>query len=293
MDMRFLPIITLFFTALCSATENTPQQKEQETAVENRIQEEQKSQQLPFSILAHKPNYLLPFSYNDKIKQNDAYKDGDSMQKLEIEFQISFKMPLAQNIAGSDFSAYFAYTQVSFWQAYNFNNSSPFRETNYEPELFVQWDGNVDLGDSGWKLQAATFGFTHQSNGRAEPLSRSWNRLEGRVALAYGDLVLAFNPWHRFKESSDDDNNPDLLDYYGHGKLTAAYKFDEHVLSMTTRNNFESGFSKGSIEATWSFPIYQKVRGYVKGFSGYGNSLIEYNQYTNTLGFGISMTDWL
>lgn len=285
-------ILSLLFSALCSAAEDNSELATQDTAIQKRIEQEQNNQQLAFSIIPHKPNYLLPLSLNQKIKQYDIYPKEQGMQEAEIEFQISFKMPIAENIAGSDYSVYFAYTQVSFWQAYNFDHSSPFRETNYEPELFVQWDGNVDIG-SDWKLQAATFGFTHQSNGRAEPLSRSWNRLEARIAFAYDNLVLAFNPWYRFKESSDDDNNPDLLDYYGHGKLTAAYKVGKHTFSMTTRNNFESGFSKGSVQATWSFPIYQKVRGYVKGFSGYGNSMIEYNQYTNTLGIGISMTDWL
>lgn len=296
--MHFLVLIPLFlFSALSYATEDPHTIKntktgDTDTALEARLEYEDKAEHAAFGIIPHKPTYLLPFSYNDKIKQYDLYGEDAETQQLELEFQISFKMPLLVDIADSNISLFFAYSQVSFWQAYNFDNSSPFRETNYEPELFAQWDGDVDLG-AGWKFKVATFGFTHQSNGRAEPLSRSWNRLESRLVAEQGNLVVAFNPWYRLEETDSKNNNPDLLDYFGHGQITAAYKLDEHTFSVSSRNNIESGFSKGSIEGTWSFPIHGKIRGYFKAFSGYGNSLIEYNYYTNTVGLGISMTDWL
>lgn len=290
--MRFLILAPLLvFSSITMSAENTNSGKKS-TALEDRIEYEENAEHAAFGIIPHKPTYLIPFSYNDKIKNYDIYGDEFEVNELEIEFQISFKMPLLVNINDSDISLFFAYSQVSFWQAYNFDNSSPFRETNYEPELFAQWDTDLNLG-AGWTFKVASFGFTHQSNGRAEPLSRSWNRLEARATAEYGNLVVSVNPWYRFHESESDDNNPDLLDYFGHGKITAVYKWDAHTFSISSRNNLESGFSKGSIEGTWSFPIHGRVKGYFKAFSGYGNSLIEYNQYTNTVGIGISMTDWL
>ncbi len=266
-----------------------------DSALDNRLEQEAKNQESAFAIIPYKPTYILPFTFNQKIKDYQAYdeiSDGDDSQRLELKFQISFKMPLATNIADRPVSLYFAYSQVSFWQAYNFDNSSPFRETNYEPELFAQWHKTYDLG-AGWKFKAASIGFAHQSNGRAEPLSRSWNRLEAKFAAEKGNFVVVVNPWYRFNETESNDNNPDLLDYYGHVKITAAYKLEEHTLSLISRNNLESGFSKGSIEGSWSFPLHGRLRGYVQLFSGYGNSMIEYDEYTNTIGLGISMTDWL
>jgi phospholipase A1 len=268
----------------------------QESAIDQRIQQEKKLQQLSFSLTPHKPNYLLPFVFNEKIASYDVYPKNDSednkMQDLEVEFQFSFKVPVFIEIANLPLSIYFGYTQVSIWQAYNTENSSPFRETNYEPEIFATWQQDKNL-IANWNFRFASLGFTHQSNGRTEPLSRSWNRLNANMILENKNFIIGINPWYRFDEAESEDNNPDLLDFYGHGQVTFAYKDDNHTFSLISRNNIESGFSKGSIKASWSFPIHNKVRGYFQVFSGYGNSLIEYNEYTNTIGIGIALTDWL
>lgn len=266
-----------------------------DSAIDTRISQEKELDEVYFSLIPHKPTYVLPVVYNQNIQTYDVYpqnEDGSNQQQqLEMEFQISFKMPVLVGITDLPISLYFAYTQVSYWQAYNAEHSSPFRETNYEPEFFATWKKDTDIG-LGWTFKLASLGLTHQSNGRGESLSRSWNRLNANAIFEKQNLVIDVNPWYRFSESEDDDN-PDLLDYYGHGKITIAYKINSHTLSLMSRNNLESAFSKGALEASWSFPIRNKVRGYVKVFSGYGNSMIEYDQYTNTIGVGISITDWL
>ena len=282
--MRLFSLFIVFFSFASHA---------QQSAVDNRLKQEESIQDTRFSIIPHKPTYILPFVYNDKIQSYDVYQGAsDKLQPLEMKFQFSFKVPVAVNISELPLSLYFAYSQVSFWQAYNSENSSPFRETNYEPELFLQWEQTKKLSQN-WDFKLATFGFTHQSNGRAEPTSRSWNRLESKFIFENDNFVIALNPWYRFKEAEESDNNPDLLDYYGHGKITFAYKLNKQTFSLISRNNLESGFSRGSLEASWSFPIHGKLQGYLQVFSGYGNSMIEYDQYTNTVGLGISLTDWL
>ncbi|WP_019613707.1 phospholipase A [Psychromonas ossibalaenae] len=266
-----------------------------QSAVDQRLQQEKNLEQVNFSITPHKPTYILPFNYNDKIDSYDVYRnagDDHQAQNMEMKFQISFKMPIAQNIADLPLSVYFAYTQLSFWQAYNTEQSSPFRETNYEPEVFALWQQDQELG-AGWKFKLATLSFTHQSNGRSEPISRSWNRFDAKFLFEKNDFIFVVNPWHRISESAEEDNNPDLLDYYGHGKMSVIYKRSSSTFTLTSRNNLESGFSKGSTEFSWSFPIHGNLRGYLQVFSGYGNSMIEYNEYTNTIGLGISLTDWL
>ena len=67
------------------------------------------------------------------------------------------------------------------------------------------------------------------------------------------------------------------------------------MFSVMSRNNLESGFEKGAVELSWSFPLWgwPYLKGYVQYFNGYGRSLIDYNQHSNVIGVGVSLTDWL
>ena len=106
---------------------------------------------------------------------------------------------------------------------------------------------------------------------------------------------MSFKPWYRIPESDSDDDNPDITDYLGHYELTATYGWRNNVFSVMSRNNLESGFSKGAVELSWSFPLWDwpYLKGYVNYFTGYGRSLIDYDSYSNVIGVGISLTDWL
>ena len=67
------------------------------------------------------------------------------------------------------------------------------------------------------------------------------------------------------------------------------------VFSIMSRNNLESGFQRGALQLSWSFPLFKwpYLKGYVQYFTGYGESLIDYDHYVNTIGFGLSLTDCL
>jgi len=62
-----------------------------------------------------------------------------------------------------------------------------------------------------------------------------------------------------------------------------------------SRNNLESGFQRGAVELSWSFPFSNRedLKAYIQTFSGYGESLIVYNSEVSRIGIGIVLSDWL
>ncbi|RKZ97370.1 MAG: phospholipase [Gammaproteobacteria bacterium] len=252
----------------------------------------------PFTLMAHKPNYILVGAHNFSGYNPDVYREHANDQTIDVDdteaqFQISLKFPLAVNLFNM-VDLYAAYTNHSFWQVFNNDVSSPFRETNHEPEMWAQFTPD-DWEFFGFKNSANAFGVVHQSNGRSGVLSRSWNRVYANFVFERDNLALSVKPWYRIKEDREDDDNRDITDYLGHGELRAAYKMNDHTFSLMSRNNIESGFSNGAVEASWSFPLgnYPYAKGYIQYFNGYGESMIDYNNHVNKLGIGVSVSDWL
>jgi len=270
--------------------------EEESTPVERRVKEEQAVlSHSRWAILPHKPNYILPYTYNDSVN-NEPFQEVDpdvpDLDNSEAKFQISFKLPLWERMFGSNADLYFAYTQISFWQVYNTENSSPFRDTNYEPEGVVVLHTDNALG--GFKNRQLAFGLVHQSNGRGlDELSRSWNRIYASGTLEKGKFASSLKVWYRLPEDEEDDDNPDIEDYLGYGELRAGYRWGNHVFATMLRNNLQTGDNRGAIELDWSFPLLPKLKGYVQYFYGYGESLIDYDHKNNRIGVGVLLSDWL
>lgn len=265
-----------------------------DSALEQRLQEERRSRESRFSILPHKPNYLLPVAYNST--PNNAVYTGlvggnENLDELEVKFQLSIKTPIWDDIFDDNGTLYVAYSQVAYWQAYNSGYSAPFREINFEPEIFLSFKTGYEF--LGITSQAVTVGFNHQSNGRAKPLSRSWNRVTANLVFGSGNTYITLRPWFRIPESSQDDDNPHMEKYYGYGELTILHKIRENTLTMMLRNNLRTSGNKGAVQLDWSFPLHKKLKGYVQFFNGYGESLVDYNHSNNRIGVGVMLTDWL
>ena len=266
--------------------------------VERRLEADRKAASRPFSIMAHKPNYFLAAAYNSKGWSADVHREetGDaaySNDDLESQFQVSLKVPLAVGLMGDRLDLYGAYTNRSFWQVYNRENSEPFRETNHEPEVWLQFRNDWSI--FGFTNSVNTVGWVHQSNGQSGLQSRSWDRLYATLVFERAHWALSFRPWLWVSPDKDSGDNPDIDRYMGHGEFRAIYGRKGHVFSLMLRNQIESGFDRGAAELSWSFPVlaYPYLRGYVQYFYGYGESLIDYNNKVNRLGVGISVTDWL
>jgi len=249
-----------------------------------------------FNLRFHNPNYLT-FRYSDHINEQPFSPSEGSGPALpshldseELKFQISFKARLFET-ENRRFATWLGYTQQSDWQILNKPLSRPFRETDYMPELMVALRPDLELGDWRWRL--LNFGLVHQSNGRADPLSRSWNRVYAQFGVENGNFAFYVKPWYRIKESTESDNNPDILDYMGHGEVQAIYRSDSgYAMTLTGRYNGHTGKGAAILELTTK-PLIGPLKGYLQIFNGYGESLIDYNWRQTTIGIGLSLNDLL
>jgi phospholipase A1 len=245
-----------------------------------------------FPITPYRSNYILPLTYNSSPNYG-AVREADPGKDLKYEeavFQLSFKIKLWTDILGQKADLWVAYTQRSFWQVYNFEDSSPFRETDYEPELLLNL--RTDYSLLGLRGRFINLGFNHQSNGQSEPLSRSWNRIVANVGFERGNFSLLLKGWYRIPEKVADDDNPHIEDYLGYGEVWAYYFWKGNRFGVMLRNNLDFKSNRGAVQLEWSFPLVKWVSGYLQYYNGYGESLLDYNHSVNRIGIGFILKEW-
>ena len=252
-----------------------------------------------FALRPYKPIYILPGFYqtspNVRATSPNPQNTGNLLtpvDHLEAKFQFSLKAKLANDVGFNGSNFWLAYTQTSRWQVYNSERSRPFRESDYEPEIIYTAPTHYSFFGVDGKMVGLSL--THQSNGRDDPQSRSWNRVIGQIGLEAGEWTVMVRPWLRLREKADKDDNPDILNYMGRGEIIGVRKIGNQQLAVTLRHSLRAGNeSHGSVTVDYAFPIYGYLRGHVQAFTGYGESLIDYNHHTNALGVGISLGEWL
>jgi phospholipase A1 len=246
-----------------------------------------------FVFRPHQENYLLVVNYmsNPNEAPFSPFKglapQALGLSKVEVKYQLGFKLKLLEDISRQHADLWFGYTQQSNWQAYNYKASSPFRDTNYQPELMVVMP--VDFRLAGMRARFVNVGLAHQSNGQTLSLSRSWNRVYAQLGMESGNFTLSARIWRRIKTEGANDDNPDILDYMGHGDVEGTYRWKDHEFSVRARRNFRTG--NGALRLGWAFPLTTHLKGFVQAFSGYGQSLIDYNYSQRTIGIGILVTE--
>jgi phospholipase A1 len=247
-----------------------------------------------FAITQHRFNYLLPVSYTTSV--NTITVDGltdANVDQYEAKFQISVQLPLYLQEKDNN-GVFFGFTTVSFWQIYNSESSKPFRETNYEPEVFYQWSPRWDV--LGFRFNGAQIGLNHMSNGQDGLKSRSWNRVVATALFSDENAAYYLKTWYRLPEDdktdpfdTTGDDNPDILDYYGRVELGYAYQFGDVELLARLRNNLSFDDNRSAIELNFTYPLSERYNLLVQYFNGYGDSLIDYDRHLQRLSVGVML----
>ncbi len=261
------------------------------TAAEEKYAHDKKTLELPFAISFYEPSYILPVTYSTAYSplyiQNNPEKGY--LHRLELDFKLSFKLPIINNIAHKDNALFLAYTQNSAWQVYRDN--AFFRNSDYRPEIFISFNTDTRLIGN-WRFQLVNMGFMHESNGYGVPLERSWNRIYLEGVFSQENWVISIKPWYIIPESSMSLYNNNIARYLGRGRLVVAYNYQNQAFSGEVYN-VENGLDLTSVKLTWSFPLIKKIKGYVQVFHGYGHNLLDYNCRKNSIGIGLAFNDWI
>jgi phospholipase A1 len=230
----------------------------------------------------YKDTYILPYAY-------DTIGSPDRMAE-EFKFQISIRKEVFRC---APLHVYIGYTQLSLWQFYQPSNSRAFRTSDYNPEFFFVLNGRPVSPLPG----ELRFGLEHQSNGAGGIKERSWNRIYVQPSLGSVDGLsdVALKLWWRIPEGKKvspsnpgGDDNPDIEDFLGFFELRPTWTFGPyHKLSGMYRRGYRDGTDTVQLDydVTIGFPG-SGVMARIQVFSGYGETLMDYNRRVNRIGIG-------
>lgn len=251
-----------------------------------------------FNFVGYQPNYVQPLHVTSRINRapqspTQAAVVAPDDRREEAKFQLSVRTKLLQNVGFPGADLWGAFTLQTMWQVYNHADSRPFRNTDYQPELIyvvptAQAYRSLPLG---WQWRFTQLGLAHQSNGQSDPLSRSWNRVYLGAGFERGPWTFTAKLNRRLQEREENDNNPDLIDYRGKAEFTLGWASGVHTASLVHRSTLRGG-NRGSTSLEWTYPVARDhpngLRWYVQLFSGYGETLSDYNFRQTSLGAGVS-----
>ena len=253
-----------------------------------------------WTVRPYRPTYVMPLFYTFDPNLNPSTPSlpvpekpltSNDTRNTELKFQLSLKTKVAEDLFNTSADLWFGYTQESHWQVYNEDNSRAFRATDYQPEVFLTQPVTANLPFGG-RLRMLGIGAIHHSNGKGDPLSRSWNRAYLMAGAEWGKLSVIPRLWARVNnEDESSEDNPDIEDYMGYGDIKFLYDLPkQQSLSGTLRYNPST--SKGAAQIDYTYPLTKNVNGFVQLFQGYGESIVDYNHENTSIGFGIVLNDW-
>ncbi|EER57661.1 phospholipase A1, partial [Acidovorax delafieldii 2AN] len=263
-----------------------------------------------FSFRGYRPITVSVVAGSNVNRQPSSDAEGHTAaestpyRRTENRIQLSVRTKLAQGLLTQGHptlkdSVWFGYTQQSYWQLFSPDISRPFRTTDHEPEVMYVYPTDARL-PFGWRWRYSGVGLVHQSNGQSNPLSRSWNRVYLMTGMELDNRWnLNARVWKRLSENINSDDNPGISDYVGRGEMQLFWNMDkDNTLGATLRHSLAST-GRGSVRLEWLQTLgtglgggKSNLRLHTQLFSGYGDSMIDYNRKRTVFSLGLSLVDF-
>lgn len=200
----------------------------------------------------------------------------------DVKFQVSIAQRLTKSTLPFNTYLYLFYTQKCMWNV--FENSMPMRDFNFNPgiglakHLFVK---NRYVGK-------VTLMIEHESNGRDGIESRSWNKVSlASYIFIDPNFMVHGKVWIPI---IDGQNNQDILYYSGIYQVgttfTTPNKRFGFALTMVKRKGWN--FKYNTIwEVNYRLFKDENQFLFLQYYNGYGENLLDYNQYHSRLRIGL------
>ena len=206
----------------------------------------------------------------------------------DVKFQISVSQRLTKSKLPFDSYLFLQYTQKAFWNV--FQASLPMRDLNFNPGIGL---GHLIIRKNKYIGKAYAM-VEHESNGRDSIENRSWNKLTlGAAVLLNKNWEVQFKGWIPVIDGKEND---DILKYNGIFQVAANYRTDNRRLNLglilTKRLTWFSFNTQ--VELSYKFNNNENQYFFVQYYNGYGENLLEYNQFKSILrvGFVIKPQDF-
>lgn len=206
----------------------------------------------------------------------------------DVKFQLSISQRLTKSKLPFDSYLFIQYTQKAFWDV--FRESLPMRDLNFNPGIGL---GHLIIRHNKY-IGKAYLMLEHESNGRDSIDSRSWNKITFSWALVLNDnWETQFKTWIPI---IDGENNKDILKYNGIFQFAVNYRTCNKRLqigALITQRKAWFGFNT-QLELSYKFNKRENQFFFIQYYNGYGENLLEYNQYKNMIrvGFVIKPQDF-
>jgi phospholipase A1 len=242
---------------------------------------------------AVKPNYKADSIRNvlDNGPFFSLYKDnyfiggipfGDKMKAANsnVKFQLSVRQKLTRSRLPFDTYLYIQFTQKTIWNV--LEESLPIHDMNFNPGIGL---GHLIIHKNKY-IGSAYLMLEHESNGKDDELSRSWNKVSfGGNLLLSKDMEMQLKTWIPIIDSR---NNRDILKYNGLAQGVLSYWTPNQRLNATLVTTWRAGMFAFNTQWELSFKINNNENQYMflQYYNGYGENLLDYNTHRSILRFG-------
>lgn len=203
-------------------------------------------------------------------------------QNSNVKFQISIAQRLTRTTLPGNSFIFLMYTQKTFWNI--FEKSMPMRDINFNPG--IGWA--FPFFSKGRYAGKFTVLLEHESNGRDSIQSRSWNKVTFSASTIIDRWLMVHAKF--WIPIVDGENNRDILRYCGICQggvaITTPDKKFGWALTLVKRMGWDLNFNT-IFEFNWRVEPKSNQYFFVQYYNGYGENLLDYNQFRSQLRVGI------